>query len=100
MVSDSYSGLAFDAFLFESLGVQENGMDLSVLSARARAGVDPWAEAKRLTPLPRNAAVNAILKFAGDADPARRLADLLARSVSAPQPPSPEIEERQKLFRR
>ena len=100
MVSDAYSGHAFDAFLFESLGVQENGMDLSVLSALARAGVDPWAEAKRLTTLPRQAAVNAILKFAGDADTARRLADLLPRASAPALPASPDIEERQKLFRR
>ena len=100
MVSDAYSGHAYDAFLFESLGVQENGMDLSVLSALARAGVDPWAEARRLTALPRQTAVNAILKFAGDADTARRLADLLPRTSSAPLQPSPDIEERQRLFRR
>ena len=99
MVSDAYSGHAYDAFLFESLGVQENGMDLSVLSALARAGVDPWAEAKRLTGLPRQTAVTAILKFAGDADTARRLVDLLPRAP-APLQPSPEMEERERLFRR
>ena len=99
MVSDAYSGHAYDAFLFESLGVQENGMDLSVLSALARAGVDPWAEAKRLTSLPRQAAVTAILKFTGDAETARRLVDLLPRSAM-PLAPSAEIEERERLFRR
>jgi hypothetical protein len=99
MASDAYIGHAYDDFLFESLGVQENGMDLSVLSALARAGVDPWAEAKRLATLPRQAAVAAILKFAGDAETARRLVDLLPRAPTQP-PPSPEIEERQRLFRR
>ena len=99
MVSEAYIGHAYDDFLFESLGVQENGMDLSVLSALARAGVDPWAEAKRLATLPRQAAVAAILKFAGDAETARRLVDLLPRAPTQP-PPSPEIEERQRLFRR
>jgi hypothetical protein len=99
MVSDAYSGHAYDAFLFESLGVQENGMDLSVLSALARAGVDPWAEAKRLAALPRQAAVTATLKFAGDTETARRLVDLLPRA-SSPLPASPDIEERQRLFRR
>jgi hypothetical protein len=99
MVSDVFRAHAYDAFLFESLGVQENGMDLSVLSALARAGVDPWAEAKRLAALPRQAAVTAILKFAGDADTARRLVELLPRG-SAPLPPPPDIEERQRLFRR
>ena len=99
MVSDAYSGHAYDAFLFESLGVQENGMDLSVLSALARAGVDPWAEAKRLAALPRQAAATAILKFAGDADTARRLVDLLPRAPASLQP-SPDMEERERLFRR
>ena len=99
MVSDAYSGHAYDAFLFESLGVQENGMDLSVLSALARAGIDPWAEAKRLATLPRQAAVTAILKFAGDAETARRLVDLLPHAPSSLQPP-PDIEERERLFRR
>jgi hypothetical protein len=99
MVSDAYSGHAYDAFLFESLGVQENGMDLSVLSALARAGVDPWAEAKRLAALPRQAAVTAILKFAGDAETARRLVDLLPRVPTAVVQ-SPDIEERERLFRR
>jgi hypothetical protein len=99
MVSDAYSGHAYDAFLFESLGVEDNGMDLSVLSALARTGVDPWAEAKRLAALPRQAAVTAILKFTGDAETARRLAELLPRAP-APLPQSPEIEERERLFRR
>jgi hypothetical protein len=99
MVSDAYSGHAYDAFLFESLGVQENGMDVSVLSAMARAGVDPWAEAKRLAALPRQAAVTAILKFAGDADTARRLVDLLPHAAT-PLASAPDIEERERLFRR
>lgn len=99
MVSDVHSGHAYDAFLFESLGIQENGMDLSVLSALARAGVDPWVEAKRLAALPRQGAINAILKFTGDDETARRLADLLPRVPTA-LPASPEIEERERLFRR
>lgn len=99
MVSDTHSGHAYDAFLFESLGIQENGMDLSVLSALARAGVDPWVEAKRLAALPRQAAIAAILKFTSDDETARRLVDLLPR-VPAAQPSSPEFEERERLFRR
>src|SRR5579859_1991129 len=99
MASEAYIGHAYDAFLFESLGVQENGMDLSVLSALARAGVDPWAEAKRLAALPRQAAVAAILKFAGDAETARHLVELLPR-VPTSQAPTPEAENRERLFRR
>jgi hypothetical protein len=99
MVSDAYSGHAYDAFLFESLGVEENGMDLSVLSALARAGVDPWMEARRLATLPRQAAIAAVLKFTGDVETARRLVELLPR-VPMPMAPSPEIEDRERLFRR
>ena len=91
------------AFLFESLGVEDNGMDLSVLSALARAGVDPWAEAKRLAGLPRQAAISAIQKFAGDAETARHLAELLphaSASASVAQPPSIETAKRERLFRK
>jgi hypothetical protein len=99
MVSPAYIGHSYDAFLFESLGVEDNGMDLSVLSALARAGVDPWAEAKRLAGLPRQAAVSAIAKFAGDVETARRLAELLPRT-SAPQLPAVTNVNRERLFRK
>lgn len=99
MVSEAYIGHAYDAFLFESLGVEENGMDLSVLSALARAGIDPWAEAKRLAGLPRQAAISAIQKFAGDVETARHLAELLPRA-SAPQLPSVDTANRERLFRK
>jgi len=99
MVTPAYIGHAYDAFLFESLGVEDNGMDLSVLSVLARAGVDPWAEAKRLAGLPRQAAIAAIQKFTGDAETARHLAELLPRT-SAPLPPSIETAKREKLFRK
>ena len=99
MASEAYIGHAYDAFLFESLGVEDNGMDLSVLSVLARAGVDPWAEAKRLAGLPRQAAISAIQKFTGDAETARHLAELLPRA-SAPHPPSPQTADRERLFRK
>src|SRR5471030_962988 len=44
---------AFDAFLFAPIGDdRKDGMMLSVLSALARQGVDPWQEAARLAVLP------------------------------------------------
>lgn len=103
MAGHASMGNAYDAFLFESLGVEENGMDLSVLSALARAGVDPWAEAKRLAGLPRQAAIAAIaaiLNLASDTETARRLVELLPRATSLSQPPSPRTLDRQALFRR
>ena len=51
---------ALDPFLMGSFGVEENGMALSVLSALARLGLDPWAEAGRLAALPKQAAADAI----------------------------------------
>jgi len=46
----------FDDFLCASIGEEENGMALSVMSAFARRNVDPWEEAARLSRLPRNVA--------------------------------------------
>lgn len=43
----------FDEFLFAPLGDEENGMTLSVVSALARLGLDPWREAARLALLPK-----------------------------------------------
>jgi hypothetical protein len=41
-------GREFDPFLFASVGHQQNGMLLSVLSMFARLDVDPWQEAASL----------------------------------------------------
>ena len=50
----------FDRFLHATIGRERNSMDLSVLSLLARVGHDPWAEAMRLTELPRAAAVDSL----------------------------------------
>jgi hypothetical protein len=104
MASHASMSNAYDAFLFETLGVDEHGMDLSVLSALARAGVDPWAEAKKLAALPRQAAIaaiTAILNLGGDGETARRLAELLPRSATPTQTaPSKKLIDRQTLFRK
>jgi hypothetical protein len=42
---------AFDNFLYAPIGEEENGMVLTVLSALARRGLDPWDEAARLSEL-------------------------------------------------
>lgn len=47
-------------FLSAPLWEEENGSSLSVLSALARLGIDPWAEAARLAALPRDAAAPAL----------------------------------------
>jgi len=45
-----------DEFLQASIGEDGKGMSLTVLSALARQGLDPWQEADRLAQLPRDAA--------------------------------------------
>lgn len=50
----------FDAFLFASIGEEESGMSLSVMSALARAGFDPWKESERLSQMRREAARDAL----------------------------------------
>ncbi len=46
----------YNAFLFATVGEQEVGMPLTVLSALTRLGFDPWQEAARLAALPRETA--------------------------------------------
>lgn len=96
----------FDAFLSAPVGADAAGVELSVMSALARVGLDPWSEAARLSDLPRDAAVEALAVALGKlpagswqpaddlrtlADRARRLADCLPRShspVAAPGRPA------------
>ncbi len=82
---------ALDPFLLEAVGVEENGMAVSVLSAFARLGLDPWVEAGRLAALPKKAAVAAIshhLALTGDSPVAARLAELLPGAAAAQSPVS------------
>jgi len=50
-------------FLFASVGDQQNGMPLNVVSALTRLGVDPWEEAGRLAALPRALAAEALARM-------------------------------------
>ncbi len=50
----------FNEFLFAPVGVQENGMTVSVFSALTRLGFDPWREAKRLSGLSGDLAARAL----------------------------------------
>jgi hypothetical protein len=47
-------------FLFAQVWEENNGTPLSILSALARLGMDPWGEAARLAEMPRGAAVSAL----------------------------------------
>jgi hypothetical protein len=50
----------FDAFLFASIGEEESGTPLSVISALVRVGFDPWKESERLSRMRREAAGDAL----------------------------------------
>jgi hypothetical protein len=61
----------FETFLFASIGEDDNGMSLSVLSGLARLKIDPWLEAAELGRLPGKAALerltSLIQALSGDA---------------------------------
>jgi len=76
----------FDQFLYASVGDDNNGMPLTVLSALARMDVDPWEEASKLTQLPQESAVTQLASLLGalrnacplSVDPARIAVRLIA----------------------
>ena len=49
-------------FLFAPVGIERNGMTLSLVSVFARLGSDPWREAGRLDRLPRAEAVTSLAR--------------------------------------
>jgi hypothetical protein len=53
-------GSEFDAFLYAPILEEQNGTLLSMLSALARANLDPWDEAARLARLPHEAATRSL----------------------------------------
>jgi hypothetical protein len=55
--SATYLSPAFNDFLYAPIADNGDGMPLSVLSALARLGVDPWQEAATLAGLPRETAI-------------------------------------------
>jgi hypothetical protein len=85
-------------FLYASVGDEQNGMPLSVISAMTRLGVDPWDEAARLAALPKALAAEALATMiarlsigqsaprSDDVTVARRLAGLLPMHEHAASP--------------
>jgi hypothetical protein len=53
---------ALSTFLFAEVGIQPNGLPLTILSVLARLGKDPWAQAARWTKLPKSAIVDMLAK--------------------------------------
>jgi hypothetical protein len=94
-------------FLFAPLGDEENGAPLSVLSALTRLDIDPWIEAARLSNLPKEAVVGALVSLialfprerrtAADVrDMANRLAKLLPAPTSWTSAPNAPIVDDQR----
>lgn len=50
----------YNPFLFSPVDDEESEFPLTVLSALARLGIDPWQEAARLSALPREAAAQSL----------------------------------------
>ena len=50
----------FNEFLFSFVGKEKSGQQLTVLSALARLGLDPWGEAARLSELSAEKATRAL----------------------------------------
>jgi len=85
-VTTSRVGCEFDSFLYASVGEEDNGMPLTVLSLLARMDVDPWEEAAKLMQLPQDGAVKQLASLLGslrnasvaNLDPARIAVPLVA----------------------
>ena len=58
-----------ERFLFAVIGNGEGDVPLSVISAMARCGSDPWAEAARLSTLPKAKAADALTLFVAKISP-------------------------------
>jgi hypothetical protein len=66
----------FDAFLFASIGEEESGAPVSVMSALVRAGFDPWEESERLAKMPRETAEEVVASLISHVDGSRTAADV------------------------
>lgn len=93
-------GAEYEPFLYAILYEEADGAPLSVVSAIARSGVDPWREAARITTLPRPAAFEALARLAPGRDEAetnaivRRLLALLpVKRRDAPAPAAVQLKK-------
>ncbi|MEJ0020893.1 MAG: hypothetical protein WDN25_30965 [Acetobacteraceae bacterium] len=92
-------------FLFAPVGIEANGMTLSVVSVFARLGDDPWAEAGRLAGLPKSEATASLARSIASMPTsiwppqaataiATGLIALLPASVGRPSPAAPVAQRR------
>jgi|SRR5579859_2172537 len=61
-----------DKFLFAEVGAEQNGVPLSMVSALARLGLDPWGEAQRLSSLGKREAVEQLARLIAELPDSRR----------------------------
>ena len=73
-------GPEFDHFLYAVVCRETNGMQLTMASAIARSGIDPWQEAARISRMPRETALRALARF---------IPDRTARDPAGPAEPMP-----------
>jgi hypothetical protein len=80
-------------FLFSPIANDANGMHLTVLSALARSGVDPWDEAARLAALTREGATQKLVQMLAEIpngpSPGDQTASMAAKLVAQLHSPSP-----------
>src|SRR5580704_15227172 len=62
-VGSTSSNADFERFVYADVATEPNGMELSVLSALSRRGLDPWQEAQRLAQLPPFAAADGLARI-------------------------------------
>ena len=56
-------GPEYDHFLYAVVCREANGMQLTMASAIARSGADPWQEAARVSRMPKDAALRVLARF-------------------------------------
>jgi hypothetical protein len=100
--SCSYSplGSEYDDFLFAPIGVDRNGMLLSVVSLLGRMDLDPWEEAARLAGLSAQSAAQKLALFLRalpnpmpQLDPDGAAARLIALLPRRPLAAAPSLEK-------
>jgi len=89
-------GPEYDRFLFASIDEAPEGKLLSVVSALARTGVDPWREAAHLASMPRETAaarLTALISELADEPDARVSADRLIALLPGAKDIPPPVRE-------
>jgi len=68
-------GREFEPFLYAVLYEDGQGMPLTMVSAIARSGADPWTEAARIAKMPKSLALDALAALMPDRSDATAIAD-------------------------